>query len=282
MLQQFYIQVESIAHDYKVFPGDQSTFSLKCFCCGKKVSPMEMLGKLLFMAPMAICHHLKILSSLSPVNESPLFLKNMRVLFTWIKNYSISKRSFDNAIYITAVDKGHELFHSKNSCTLHNLRIGEYSFCEAMKVDLAESEDKRQKNHIQKKTNQFSSTFSSTMYLLCILFEDLGSVTELHEIIANKDIELHSLDPRNYLFNGQEEGDYLFDQGIINEASINDKDYLVLYESWCLFIYREFYKNLLAILDEVSLQSFGEKQTCIPNRFQKSLICMMMKKYKHI
>ncbi len=36
LLQQFYIQVESVAQDYKVFPGDQSTFSLKCFCCGKK------------------------------------------------------------------------------------------------------------------------------------------------------------------------------------------------------------------------------------------------------
>ncbi len=85
LLQQFYIQVESIAHDYKVFPGNQSTFSLKCFRCGKKVTLMEMLGKLLFMAPMAICHHLKMLSSIFPVNESPLFLKNMPVLFTSIK-----------------------------------------------------------------------------------------------------------------------------------------------------------------------------------------------------
>jgi hypothetical protein len=35
LLQQFYIQVESIAHDYKVFPGDKSKFSLKCLCCEK-------------------------------------------------------------------------------------------------------------------------------------------------------------------------------------------------------------------------------------------------------
>ncbi len=210
-----------------------------------------------------------MLSSISPFNDSPLFLKNMPVLFTSIKKYSASKCSFDNAIYKTAGDKADELFHSKNSCTYHDLRIGEYCFCEAMKVDLAESEDKHQTSHIQKKTNQFSSTFSSTIYLLRTLFEDLGSVTELHEKIANKDTELHSFDPRNYLFNGQEEGDYLFGQGIINEVSINDKDYLVLYKSWSLFIYREFYKNLLAILDEVSLQTFGEKQTGIPNRFCK-------------
>jgi hypothetical protein len=36
LLQQFYLQVESVAQDYKVFPGDQSTFSLNCFHCGKK------------------------------------------------------------------------------------------------------------------------------------------------------------------------------------------------------------------------------------------------------
>ncbi len=46
LLQQFYIQVESIAHDYKVFPGDQSKFSLKCFCCRKKILLQNCLGNL--------------------------------------------------------------------------------------------------------------------------------------------------------------------------------------------------------------------------------------------
>ncbi len=91
----------------------------------------------------------------------------------------------------------------------------------------------------------------------------------MHQKIANEDTELHSLDPRNYLFNGQDKGDYLFGQGIINEASIDDKEYLQLYESWCLFAYREFYENLLVILDEVSLRTFKEKKTGIPNRFCK-------------
>ena len=86
--------------------------------------------------------------------------------------------------------------------------------------------------------------------------------------IANEVTVLHSLDPRNYLFNGQEEGDYLFGQGIMNEASSDDKEYLQLHESWCLFAYREFYKNLLAILDAVSLRTFGEKIN-IQNRFCK-------------
>jgi hypothetical protein len=72
------------------------------------------------MAPMAICHHLKILSSIPPVNDSPLIFKNMPVLFISTKNYSASKTLFDNAIYEIAGDDADELFHSKNSCTDHD------------------------------------------------------------------------------------------------------------------------------------------------------------------
>jgi hypothetical protein len=41
LLQQFYLQVESIALAYKVFPGDQSKFSLIRLHCGKKITPTE-------------------------------------------------------------------------------------------------------------------------------------------------------------------------------------------------------------------------------------------------
>jgi hypothetical protein len=107
---------------------------------------------------------------------------------------------FDNAIYEIAEDTQMNYSTQKNVVP-------------ATKVDLAESEDKRQKNHFRKKKNQLSSPLLSTVCLLCALFEDLGCAFELHEKIANEDTELHSLDPRNYLFNGQEEGDYLFGQG---------------------------------------------------------------------
>jgi hypothetical protein len=36
-----------------------------------------------------------------------------------------------------------------------------------------------------------------------------------------------------------------------------------------LFAYREFYTNLLVILDEVSLRTYGGKKTSIPNKFCK-------------
>jgi hypothetical protein len=111
------------------------------------------------MAPMAISYHLKMLSSISPVNDSPLVLKNMLVLFTSMKNYLTSKSLFDNAIYEIAEDDAEELFHSKNICTNHDCRIGEYCFCEAIKVDLAESEDKRQKISLRKRRINFQVHF---------------------------------------------------------------------------------------------------------------------------
>ncbi len=48
LLQQFYLPVESITHDYKVFPGVQLKFCLKCLCCGKKITPTESIGELLY------------------------------------------------------------------------------------------------------------------------------------------------------------------------------------------------------------------------------------------
>jgi hypothetical protein len=74
----------------------------------KKITPTEMIGKVLFMAPMATSHHLKILSSIPSVNDSCLIFKNMPVLFTFTKNYSASKTLFDNAVYEIAEDDADE------------------------------------------------------------------------------------------------------------------------------------------------------------------------------
>jgi hypothetical protein len=134
LLQQFYSQVESIAHDYEVFPGDQSKLSPKCLCCGKKITPTELLGKLLFMAPMAISHHLKMLSSVPSVNISPLVLKNMPVLFTSMKNYSASKTLFDDAIYEIAEDDAEELFLSKKNVPIIIVELGNTVFVRQLKL----------------------------------------------------------------------------------------------------------------------------------------------------
>ncbi len=85
------------------------------------------------------------------------------------------------SFYRIAEDDTEELFNSKNICTNHDCRIGEYCFCEAIKADLAESEDKRWNNQPQKKKNQLSSKLLSSVCLLHVLFENLGCANELHE-----------------------------------------------------------------------------------------------------
>jgi hypothetical protein len=86
------------------------------------------------MAPMAISHHLKMLSSISPVNDSPLVLKNMPVLFTSMKNYSASKTLFDDAIYEIAEDDTEELFHSKIFVPIMIVGLGNTVFVRRLKL----------------------------------------------------------------------------------------------------------------------------------------------------
>jgi hypothetical protein len=80
LLQQVYLQAVFVkSKKYLSFPGDLSKFSLKCGRCGRCVSPPEFIGAILFNAPQAILHHLKMkaadddhLKMKSPNNEPAL------------------------------------------------------------------------------------------------------------------------------------------------------------------------------------------------------------------
>jgi hypothetical protein len=172
LLQQFYLQTESIAQDYKLFPGDRSYFCRKCLRCEKRITPFETLGKILFIAPMAISHHLKILLSVSVVNDSPLIFKNLPALFTLAQNYSASEKLLKKSIHKTAGDDKGVLLFSKKSCTSHDSWIGEYSFCEAIIVDVAESEVKCQKNLLLSRKNQLDVSclerYRTNVLLACL------------------------------------------------------------------------------------------------------------------
>jgi hypothetical protein len=83
-----------------------------------------------------------------------------------MKNYSASKSLIQEAIYEIAKDDADELFHSKNSCTNHDYRIGECCFCEATKVDFAESEENAEKIIFRKRRINFQAHFQP----LCVCF----------------------------------------------------------------------------------------------------------------
>jgi hypothetical protein len=83
---------------------------------------------------MAICHHLKISSSILPVNDSLSIFKNMPVLITSAKNYSASKTLFDKSIYEIAGDDADELFYSKNSVPVMIIGLGNIVFVRQLKL----------------------------------------------------------------------------------------------------------------------------------------------------
>jgi hypothetical protein len=214
----------------------------------KKITPSESIGEILFIAPMAICHHLKILSSIPAVNDSLSIFKSMPIFFTSAKNFSASETLFKESIYETAGDDTDVLFYSKNSCTSHDHRIGEYCFYEAIKVDLAESEAKHQK--IFQALCIYFAYYLRIWDVLLNCMQNLW-MRLLSYILWAREI-ISSMDKKKEMI-----VTIFLGQGIINEGSSDNKEYLQLYESWCLFAYREFYKNLLATLDELSLKTFG-------------------------
>jgi hypothetical protein len=77
---------------------------------------------------MAISHHLKMLSSLSVVNDSPMTFKNMSVLFTLARNYSASEELFDESIHKPAGDDKGVLFFSKIVVPVMIVRLGNILF----------------------------------------------------------------------------------------------------------------------------------------------------------
>jgi hypothetical protein len=53
ILQQFYIQMESKPNDFYLFPGDLSTYTLKCIRCDQPVTLDGSIGEILLHAPTA-------------------------------------------------------------------------------------------------------------------------------------------------------------------------------------------------------------------------------------
>jgi hypothetical protein len=148
LLQQFYLQAVSVeSKKYLLFPGDLSKFSLRCGRCGKCVSPPEFISAVLFNAPQAILHHLKMkaadddhLKMKSPNNEPALLFQSVPVLFTSCSNYYESYESFEKSMQAMS-NEYCKIVHDR--CTSQKSRSGELSFCEAVKVGMGALKDKK-------------------------------------------------------------------------------------------------------------------------------------------
>jgi hypothetical protein len=118
-------------------------------------------------------------------------------------------------------------------------------FCEAVKVDLENS-----------KKLSFHHTIISTLSLVTMLFEDLFEAITLHREFSGEKVRL---EPSTLLLNRTNTCDgYVFNIDVFtDEVNALKKESLVLFEGFCIFGYREAYKNLLCILMVVNKAIHG-------------------------
>jgi hypothetical protein len=118
-------------------------------------------------------------------------------------------------------------------------------FCEAIKVDVENSKD-----------SSFHNTITSTLSLVTVLFEDLFEAITLHRDFSGEKVDI---EPSTLLLNKTDTCDgYDFNIDIItDEVNALQNDLLILFESFCIFGYRQFYKKLLCILMVVNKTIHG-------------------------
>jgi hypothetical protein len=147
LLQQFKLQMISSSDEFTIFPGDHSKFSLMCTRCGKCVSYSESIGWTLFMAPYAILSHLDILLD-EDENDPSNQLEMLPILFTSHKNYEESFASFLDSLKTggDSVETNDKDFEIKHGCVVQPNRVGDFLFCEAVKVDASLSDVELKKN----------------------------------------------------------------------------------------------------------------------------------------
>jgi hypothetical protein len=132
-------------------------------------------------------------------------------------------------------------------------------FCEAVKVDMANSKD-----------SSFNHTIISTLSLITVLFEDLFEAITIHKDFCCK--KLNNQPSISFLNKTNTLNGYDFTINIFeDEFNSLQKELLMLFEAYCVFGYREFYKNLLCILMEVNKTMNGNNE-CVPDKLLDIII----------
>ncbi len=149
ILQQFYIQLETEPDDFHLFPGDLSTYTLRCIRCGQHVTLAGSIGETLLHAPTAILYHWNMIQSHDEQkHREPMLMPH---LFTSYDIFVRSSKSFQ---------EGLNWIEDLQICQKPT-KYGQVMFCEAVKVDMANSKD-----------TSFNDTITSTLSLITVLFED--------------------------------------------------------------------------------------------------------------
>jgi hypothetical protein len=116
--------METEPHDFLLFPGDYSLFTLRCMRCGQCVTVVGSIGETLLDAPTAMLYHWNMIQSHDEKNHREMML--MPLLFTAYDNYLQPSKSFQVGL--------------KFGCQKPT-KYGQFMFYEAVKVDMANSKE---------------------------------------------------------------------------------------------------------------------------------------------
>jgi hypothetical protein len=155
ILQQFYIQMKTEPHDFHLFPGDSSLYTLRCMRCRKPVTVAGSIGETLLHAPTAKLYRWNIIQFHNKQNHRESML--MPLLFTSYENHLQSSKSFQ--VHLNWIEK----FGCQKPT-----KYGQFMFYEAVRNDMANSN----------KTS-FNNTISTTLSFITVLFEDLFEAVKL-------------------------------------------------------------------------------------------------------
>ncbi len=161
----------------------------------------------------------------------------MQLLFTSYDNYLRLSKSFQVGL--------NWLGDVKIGCQKPT-KYGQFIFHEAVKVDMANSNE-----------TSFNNTISS-LSLITVLFEDLFEAINIHNKFCG---EKEDPKPSITLLNNTNTCDgYDFNIDIINNDEYNalQKESLMLFEAYCIFGSCKFYKNLFCIFVKVNKTMYGK------------------------
>ncbi len=240
-LLQFYIQKESEPDDLYLFPEYLSTYTLRCKRCSQHVTLHDSNRETLFHAPAAMLY----LWNMIEPHDKQIHRESMvmPLVFTSYENYVRSSKSFQEGLNWMEVSK----------ICQKTTKYGQVMFCEAVKVDMANSKD-----------SSFNHTITSTLSLITVLFEDLFEAITIHKDFCGEKLDPHpsiSLLNKTHTLNGYDFTINIF----VDKFNSLQKDLLMLFEPYCIFGYREFYKNLLCNLMEVNKTMYGNNE-CVRDK----------------
>ncbi len=156
--------METEPHDFLLFPGDSSLYTLRCMRCHKPVTVAGSIGETLLHAPTAMLYHMNIIQFHNEQHHRELMLTPL--LFTSYENYLRSSKKIQ--VSLNWIEKFGCLKPTKN---------GQFMFYEAVKKDMANS-----------KETSFNNTISCTLSFITVLFEDSFEAVNIQAVLVDEKV----------------------------------------------------------------------------------------------